>query len=123
MFTSWRVESCNVKLFKYMRRSYKERNPHSRGAFATQGKIPDMVLVDQRPAEVETRLIAGNYEGDLIVGAVNRSAVGVLVERTPRHTMLCHLPLKRRHERAGGIHPPALADTPSPAPEPDLRPR
>lgn len=82
------------ELIKYMRRSHKERKPQSRGAVATQGKIPDMVLVDQRPAEVESRLIAGNYEGDLIVGAGNRSAVGVLVERTTRYTMLCHLPQK-----------------------------
>ena len=82
------------ELVKYMRRSHKERKPQNRGAVATQGKIPDMVLVDQRPAEVETRLIAGNYEGDLIVGAGNRSAVGVLVERTTRYTMLCHLPQK-----------------------------
>lgn len=82
------------ELVKYLRRSHKERKAQSRGAVATQGKIPDMVLVDQRPAEVETRLIAGNYEGDLIVGAGNRSAVGVLVERTTRYTMLCHLPQK-----------------------------
>lgn len=82
------------ELVKCMRRSHKERKPQRRGAVATQGKIPDMVLVDQRPAEVETRLIAGNYEGDLIVGAGNRSAVGVLVERTTRFTMLCHLPEK-----------------------------
>lgn len=61
---------------------------------ATQGKIPDMVLVDERPPEVENRLIAGHYEADLILGAGNRSAVGVIVERTSRFTMLCHLPAK-----------------------------
>jgi len=61
---------------------------------ATHDKIPDMVLVDERPAEVETRLIAGHYEGDLIVGEGNRPAVGVLVERTTRYTMLCRLPKK-----------------------------
>jgi IS30 family transposase len=61
---------------------------------ATQGKIPDMLLIDHRPPEVETRLIAGHYEGDLILGALNRSAVGVLVERTTRYTMLCHLTQK-----------------------------
>lgn len=82
------------ELVKCMRRSHKERKPHRRGVVATQGKIPDMVLIDQRPPEVESRLIAGNYEGDLIVGAGNRSAVGVLVERTTRFTMLCHLPQK-----------------------------
>jgi IS30 family transposase len=53
-----------------------------------------MVLVDQRPPEVETRLIAGHYEGDVILGTANRSAVGVLVERTSRYTFLCHLPKK-----------------------------
>lgn len=82
------------ELVKFMRRSHKERKPQRRGVAATQGKIPDMVLVDERPPEVEARLIAGHYEGDLIVGAGNRSAVGVLVERTTRFTMLCHLPQK-----------------------------
>jgi transposase, IS30 family len=53
-----------------------------------------MVLIDQRPSEVETRLIPGHYEGDLILGAGNKSAVGVLVERTTRFTFLCHLPEK-----------------------------
>ena len=81
-------------LIKFFRRSHKERKLQRRSVVVTQGKIPDMVLVDERPAEVETRLIAGHYEGDLIVGAGNRSAVGVLVERTTRFTMLCHLPQK-----------------------------
>lgn len=82
------------ELAKCLRRSHRTRKPHRRGVAATQGKIPDMVLVDERPADVEDRLIAGHYEGDLIVGAGNRSAVGVLVERTTRFTMLCHLPHK-----------------------------
>lgn len=82
------------ELAKCLRRSHRARKPQRRGVTATQGKIPDMVLVDERPAEVEDRLIAGHYEGDLIVGAGNRSAVGVLVERTTRFTMLCHLPEK-----------------------------
>ena len=82
------------KLTECLRRSHRTRQPQRRGVTATQGKIPDMVLVDERPAEVEDRLIAGRYEGDLIMGAGNRSAVGVLVERTTRFTMLCHLPQK-----------------------------
>ena len=41
-----------------------------------------MVLVDQRPVEVETRLIVGHYEGELVMGSGNRSAVGVLVDCT-----------------------------------------
>ncbi len=82
------------ELTSCLRRNHRARKPRRRGIAATTGKIPDMVLVDERPAEVENRLIAGHYEGDLILGAGNRSAVGVLVERTTRYTMLCHLPQK-----------------------------
>ena len=77
-----------------LRRHHRTRKPRRRGVAATQGKLQDMVLVDQRPPEVENRLIPGHYEGDLILGAGNRSAVGVLVERTSRYTFLCHLPEK-----------------------------
>ena len=77
-----------------LRRHHRTRKPRRRGVAATQGKLQDMVLVDQRPPEVATRLIPGHYEGDLILGAGNRSAVGVLVERTSRYTFLCHLPEK-----------------------------
>jgi len=77
-----------------LRRHHRQRKTRRRGVAATQGQLKDMVLVDQRPPEVETRLIAGHFEGDLILGAGNRSAVGVLVERTTRFTFLCHLPQK-----------------------------
>lgn len=77
-----------------LRRHHRVRKPQRRGVLANKDRIKDMVLVDERPAEVEDRLIAGHYEGDLIMGAGNRSAVGVLVERTTRYTFLCHLPTK-----------------------------
>jgi len=82
------------ELIAGLRRHHPRRKPHRRGVAATQGQLRDMVLVDQRPPEVASRLIAGHYEGDLILGAGNRSAVGVLVERTTRYTFLCHLPQK-----------------------------
>ena len=82
------------ELVACLRRHHSRRKPRRRGVAATQGHLQDMVLVDQRPAEVESRLIAGHFEGDLIMGAGNRSAVGVLVERTTRYTFLCHLPQK-----------------------------
>ena len=77
-----------------LRRHHRTRKPRRRGVAATQGKLQDMVLVDQRPPEVEDRLIPGHYEGDLILGAGNKSAGGVLIERTSRYTVLCHLPEK-----------------------------
>ena len=77
-----------------LRRHHRTRKLRRRGVPATQGQLQDMVLVDQRPPEVEDRLIPGHYEGDLILGAGNKSAVGVLVERTSRYTFLCHLPEK-----------------------------
>jgi IS30 family transposase len=82
------------ELVTCLRRHRRQRHPRRRGIAATQGKLKDMVLVDHRPPEVETRLIAGHFEGDLILGAGNRSAVGVLVERQTRYTILCHLPAK-----------------------------
>ncbi len=53
-----------------------------------RGQIQDMVSLHVRPLEIEDRLIPGHWEGDLIKGAFNRSAVGTLVERSSRLVML-----------------------------------
>lgn len=62
--------------------------------------------VSQRPAEVADRLVAGHWEGDLIVGQGNRSAIGTLVDRTTRYVKLLHLPDGRgsEHVRDALVH-------------------
>jgi IS30 family transposase len=74
----------------WLRFGHAKRRPRARGE-DRRGRIPGMVSIHARPPEIEERLVPGHWEGDLIKGAQNRSAVGTLVERTTLFTVLARM--------------------------------
>lgn len=79
------------ELTRYLRTGRGLRHP-SRKTGQRKNRIPDMVNISERPAEASDRAVPGNWEGDLIIGKGNQSAIGTLVERSTNYTMLVHLP-------------------------------
>jgi IS30 family transposase len=67
------------------------REPRARSRSKPQGHVTADVVISQRPAEADDRAVAGHWEGDLIIGT-GRSAIGTVVERASRCTLLVHLP-------------------------------
>src|SRR3954447_17504795 len=76
------------------------------------GQLRDMVMISERPAEVEDRAVPGHWEGDLLIGGDCRSAVGTLVERTSRYVMLLHLPQGRSAVHVERAMRQAITDLP-----------
>lgn len=80
------------ELTAYLRTGRSMRKPR-RTPGQRRTRIPEMVMISERPAEIEDRAVPGHWEGDLIMGSkVSDSSVGTLVERTTGFVMLLHLP-------------------------------
>jgi IS30 family transposase len=85
------------------------RVPRARSRKRPGGHVTAEVMISERPAEAADRAVPGHWEGDLLIG-VNRSAIGTVVERTTRFTMLLHLPRLDGYGLQPRVHNgPALA--------------
>jgi IS30 family transposase len=104
------------ELARCLRTGRARRRPRGRGE--NTGRIKDMVMISQRPAEAADRAVPGHWEGDLIIGKDCRSAVGTLAEQASRYVLLLHLPdgrdahlAERAMRQAIGTLPGELART------------
>ncbi|MBI3710313.1 MAG: IS30 family transposase [Proteobacteria bacterium] len=104
------------ELLACLRQGHKTRRPRSRGT-DRRNRIAEELRIAARPAAVAERRVPGHWEGDLLKGAHNRSAVGTLVERTSRLVMIARMEaanaLAAQHafERLFAPVPPALRKT------------
>lgn len=85
--------ALRAELLSCLRQHRRRRRPRSCGE-DRRGHITEMISIHERPAEVADRSVPGHWEGDLLMGRANRSALGTLVERTTRSLIL--VPLKNK---------------------------
>jgi IS30 family transposase len=81
-----------------LRTGRTQRRPQMRMERSGAGRLQNMILISERPPEIEDRAVPGHWEGDLIIGKGGRSAIGTLVERSSRYVVLLHLPHGRTAE-------------------------
>ena len=78
------------RLVSYLRRAHKHRRKGNKGR-KKSGPVTDFLSIEERPAEIADRTIPGHWEGDLVIGSRNASAMGTLIERTTRMAFLVKL--------------------------------
>lgn len=107
--------SLKKELTAHLRTQRTRRRSQTRrqeAAACGRGRLAGTISIRERPAEVEDRAVPGHWEGDLIVGSNNASAIGTLVERSTRFVMLIHLPGRRTAEEFYRALTPTIAALP-----------
>ena len=100
-------------LTKKLRTKRAVRRPRAFSGRSSRTYIHPEIMISERPAEADDRAVPGHWEGDLILGAENASAIGTLVERSTRFVMLLHLPARHDAEAVRDAMIPAIAALPA----------
>lgn len=86
--------SLKKELIRSLRQHKKKRKSRPQASNERRGSIPNMISIEERPADVAHRTVPGHWEGDLLMGKRHASALGSVVERTTRTLVL--VPLKAK---------------------------
>nr|WP_233151443.1 IS30 family transposase [Mycobacterium lehmannii] len=97
----------------HKRLSTKRAARKSRDAAPRRSPFRDVITISKRPPEVDDRAVPGHWEGDLIIGAHSGSAIGTLVERSTRFTILLHLPHDHTAESVATAMIAAMSELPA----------
>lgn len=96
-----------------LRTGRTRRKSHKSPEQRTSRFVDEMIMISERPAEVEDRAVPGHWEGDLIVGTGSQSAIVTLVERSTRYVMLGHLPGGHTAEEVRDVLIPLIGSLPA----------
>ena len=88
-----------AELTRCLRQAHKKRRTRGRSAKGQVSNLEDMISIEERPSEVADRSIPGHWEGDIIIGGQReQTALGTMVERTTRTTILVPLKSKKAED-------------------------